>query len=73
VRQFDKAAQAARRWSSFDIDPSDCRQALLELPSLNVPCGFTDNGLPTSFQLIGRPDRKADSLRIGHTCQQIGD
>ncbi len=27
----------------------------LGLPSLAVPAGFSDNGLPTSFQLIGRP------------------
>ena len=25
------------------------------LPAMSVPCGFTESGLPTAFQLIGRP------------------
>ena len=35
----------------------------LGLPALSVPCGFTDNGLPTSFQLVGRPFAEATLLR----------
>src|SRR5690606_16882201 len=29
------------------------------LPSVAVPCGFTASGLPTSFQVIGRPFQEA--------------
>ena len=35
----------------------------LGLPAIGVPCGFTSNGLPTSFQLIGRPLQEAALLR----------
>ncbi len=35
----------------------------LGLPSLAVPAGFTDNGLPASFQLIGRPFAEATLYR----------
>jgi aspartyl-tRNA(Asn)/glutamyl-tRNA(Gln) amidotransferase subunit A len=38
----------------------------LGLPALSVPCGFTDNGLPTSFQLVGRPFAEATLLRVAH-------
>jgi len=45
----------------------------LGLPSLSVPCGFTSNGLPAAFQLIGRPYAEATLLRLGHAYQQATD
>jgi aspartyl-tRNA(Asn)/glutamyl-tRNA(Gln) amidotransferase subunit A len=37
----------------------------LGLPGLSVPGGFTKNGLPVGFQLVGRPFAEAMLLRIG--------
>lgn len=45
----------------------------LGLPALNVPAGFTKNGLPTSFQLVGRPFAEARVLAVGHAYQQATD
>jgi aspartyl-tRNA(Asn)/glutamyl-tRNA(Gln) amidotransferase subunit A len=45
----------------------------LGLPALAVPCGFTDNGLPTSFQLAGRPFSEATLLRVAHAYEQATD
>ena len=45
----------------------------LGLPALGVPCGFTEGGLPTGFQLVGRPYREADILRVGHAYQGVTD
>ena len=45
----------------------------LGLPALAVPCGFTDNGLPTSFQLAGRPFSEASLLRAAHAYEQATD
>jgi aspartyl-tRNA(Asn)/glutamyl-tRNA(Gln) amidotransferase subunit A len=39
------------------------------LPAISVPCGFTDAGLPTSFQLIGQPFAEALLLRLAHQYQ----
>ncbi|HIL10222.1 MAG TPA: hypothetical protein EYG11_16100, partial [Candidatus Latescibacteria bacterium] len=36
----------------------------LGLPSLAVPAGFSENGLPASFQLIGRPFAEATLYRV---------
>ncbi len=41
----------------------------LGLPALSVTCGFTPDGMPTSFQLIGRPFAEALLLRLGHQYQ----
>lgn len=41
----------------------------LGLPALSVTCGFTPDGMPTSFQLIGRPFSEAVLLRLGHQYQ----
>ena len=44
--------------------------SFLGLPSLSVPCGFTEAGLPMAFQLVGRPFAEAVLLRLGHAYQQ---
>jgi aspartyl-tRNA(Asn)/glutamyl-tRNA(Gln) amidotransferase subunit A len=45
----------------------------LGLPALSVPCGFTDNGLPTSFQLVGRPFAEATLLRVASGYERVTD
>jgi aspartyl-tRNA(Asn)/glutamyl-tRNA(Gln) amidotransferase subunit A len=45
----------------------------LGLPSLAVPAGFADNGLPVAFQLIGRPFAEDVILRIGDAFQAETD
>jgi aspartyl-tRNA(Asn)/glutamyl-tRNA(Gln) amidotransferase subunit A len=48
-----------------------CTRAInyLGLPSLAVPCGFAANGLPVSFQLVGRPYAEPTLLRAAHAYQ----
>ncbi|MGE0803069.1 MAG: amidase [Lautropia sp.] len=45
----------------------------LGLPALSVPCGFSGNGMPTAFQLIGRPFSEGTLLRLGHHYQGATD
>jgi aspartyl-tRNA(Asn)/glutamyl-tRNA(Gln) amidotransferase subunit A len=45
----------------------------LGLPALALPAGFTGNGLPNGFQLVGRPLSEAALLRIGHQYQCYTD
>ena len=45
----------------------------LGLPGLNVPCGFTPDGLPCSFQLMGRPFDEGLLYRLGHAYQDATD
>jgi aspartyl-tRNA(Asn)/glutamyl-tRNA(Gln) amidotransferase subunit A len=45
----------------------------LGLPGLNVPCGFADNGLPCSFQLVGRPFDEKTLYRTGYAYERETD
>jgi aspartyl-tRNA(Asn)/glutamyl-tRNA(Gln) amidotransferase subunit A len=47
--------------------------SLTGLPSLAVPCGFDDDGLPVGMQIIGRPFAEAELLRAGHAFQGATD
>ncbi|MBT6910508.1 MAG: Asp-tRNA(Asn)/Glu-tRNA(Gln) amidotransferase GatCAB subunit A, partial [Rhodospirillaceae bacterium] len=43
------------------------------LPSIAVPCGFSDSGLPLSFQAIGRPFGEAQILRVAQAYESATD
>ena len=40
------------------------------LPTLTVPCGFTDSSLPVAMQLVVRPFAEARLLNLGHCYQR---
>jgi amidase len=42
-------------------------------PTITLPGGFTPQGLPVSFQLVGRHLDEALLIRAGHTYQQATD
>lgn len=44
---------------------------LAGVPALSVPCGFTGNKLPISFQLIGRHFDETTLLNIGYQYEQV--
>jgi aspartyl-tRNA(Asn)/glutamyl-tRNA(Gln) amidotransferase subunit A len=52
-----------------------CTRAInyLGLPSVAVPCGFTANGLPASFQLVGKPYAEPTLLRAADAYQRLTD
>ena len=44
--------------------------SLANIPALAVPCGFSEEGLPLSLQIAGRPFGDATVLRAGHAYEQ---
>jgi aspartyl-tRNA(Asn)/glutamyl-tRNA(Gln) amidotransferase subunit A len=45
----------------------------LGIPSVSVPAGFSLNGLPVAFQLMGRPFAEALLLRVADAYQRVTD
>jgi aspartyl-tRNA(Asn)/glutamyl-tRNA(Gln) amidotransferase subunit A len=43
---------------------------LAGLPTLSVPCGFSENNLPIALQLVGKPFDEMTVLRAGYSYQQ---
>ena len=39
------------------------------LPAISVPCGFSSEGLPVGFQIVGRPFEEATVLRVANAYQ----
>jgi aspartyl-tRNA(Asn)/glutamyl-tRNA(Gln) amidotransferase subunit A len=46
---------------------------ILGLPSISVPCGFTQTGLPIGLQISGAPWAEANVLRLAHAYEQQTD
>jgi aspartyl-tRNA(Asn)/glutamyl-tRNA(Gln) amidotransferase subunit A len=42
----------------------------LGLPALSVPCGFSADGRPIAFQLVGRPFAETALFRLGHAYEE---
>ncbi|HEX7734052.1 MAG TPA: amidase family protein [Ktedonobacteraceae bacterium] len=40
------------------------------LPALSLPCGFSSNGLPLGFQVVGPRQGENTVLSVAHTFQQ---
>lgn len=46
---------------------------LAGVPGISIPCGFTPDGLPIGFQLIGPHLSEEKLFQVGHAYQQITD
>jgi amidase len=44
--------------------------ALLGLPAVTVPCGFTEDGLPVGLQIVGRRHADYEVLRLAHAYER---
>lgn len=42
---------------------------VVDVPAISVPCGFTESGLPTAIQIVGRPYDEATILSVAHTYE----
>ena len=62
----DRQMDTYHRWMEVVILPT-----LAGLPSISVPVGFNDQGLPMGMQLIGKPRGDWTLLRLAHAYEQV--
>ena len=43
------------------------------LPALSIPCGFSEDNLPLSLQIVGKPMADGLLMRVAHAYQQVTD
>jgi aspartyl-tRNA(Asn)/glutamyl-tRNA(Gln) amidotransferase subunit A len=61
-------------WSRFMAVSANTRPFnYLGLPTISVPCGFDDRGLPVGLQLAGRPFAESTVLRAADAYQGVTD
>ena len=61
-------------WSRFMAVSANTRPFnYLGLPTVSIPCGFDDRGLPVGLQLAGRPFAEATVLRAADAFQRDTD
>jgi len=46
---------------------------LAGLPAVAVPCGFSESGLPLSFQIVGKPFAEGTVLKVADAYQRVTD
>jgi aspartyl-tRNA(Asn)/glutamyl-tRNA(Gln) amidotransferase subunit A len=64
-----EAALAEKADLTFDLARNTRLFNYLGLPALSVPCGFSKDGMPVAFQLVGRPFAEPLLLNLGHAYQ----
>ena len=67
VFPFDKNLQFPKKINNYELDTYHrwievfIMSSLLDLPTITVPVGFNENGMPMGMQIIGK---KYDDLRL---------
>jgi amidase len=64
--EFPRSIAGVRMESYLEWFRSCSRITVTSHPSIAVPAGFTDNGLPIGLQLVGRYRDEAGLLRLAH-------
>jgi aspartyl-tRNA(Asn)/glutamyl-tRNA(Gln) amidotransferase subunit A len=73
LAETDIDADAAN-WSRFMAVSANTRPFnYLGLPTISVPCGFDDRGLPMGLQLAARPFAEARVLAVADAYQRVTD
>ena len=50
----------------YDVLLTTYAFSVLGLPSMSIPCGFTEDGLPVGLQVVGRKNREVELLQLAH-------
>ena len=60
----------ASRWSCLEFPTNTVIASQLWMPSVSLPTGFTDEGLPVGLELMTLPYHEADLLSLAYGVEQ---
>ncbi len=57
------------KWTVLTFPTNALIAAQADLPSISLPAGFAEGGVPVGFELVGKPYGEADLLRLAHAYE----
>jgi amidase len=61
---------AAGKWTCLTFPTNTVIASQSSLPSLSVPAGLTESGIPVGFELLGKPFMEGKLLQLGYAYEQ---
>jgi amidase len=61
----------ARKYSALNFPTNTLIGSQAGLPSITVPVGFTDDGLPIGMEVLGTPLSEARMLQFAYSCERV--
>ena len=58
------------KWTVLTFPTNALIAAQADLPSVSLPAGFAEGGVPVGFELVGKPYGEADLLRLAHAYEK---
>jgi len=58
------------KWTVLTFPTNALIAAQADLPSISLPAGFAEAGVPVGFELVGRPYGEADLLRLAYAYER---
>ena len=58
------------KWTVLTFPTNALIAAQADLPSISLPAGFAEGGVPVGFELVGRPYAEADLLRLAYAYER---
>jgi amidase len=57
------------KWTVLTFPTNALIAAQADLPSISLPAGFAEGGVPVGFELVGKPYGEADLLRLAYAYE----
>jgi len=58
------------KWTVLTFPTNALIAAQADLPSISLPAGFAEGGVPVGFELVGKPYGEAELLRLAHAYER---
>lgn len=65
-----KSRRLGRGFMDYDFAPFTCVFNITGNPAATVPCGFSSNGLPVGFQIVGKKEDELTVLRLAAAFEE---